>query len=296
MSPITDRPEAAAPAVPPRWRLFYWSLRRELWEHRSIWIAPLAVAVVALAGALFSTIGLPHTVREAATLAGARKAGAAIETPYDFIAFAVVMTGLIVGLFYSLGALHGERRDRSILFWKSLPVSDPTTVLAKAAVPILVLPVIEFAVILAAHTVKLAFSALVVAASGEDLGVWWAHVPVPEIWRMLADGLPFIALWYAPLYAWLILVSAWARRIPYLWAIAPPLLLGLVERLALGTHAVWSWLALRVIGAFLGVAPHKTAAQFDPVTWGSPHLWIGLALAAAFLAAAVRLRRSGDPF
>ena len=294
---------ADAPAAPRRTRPFYWSVRRELWEHRAIWIAPLAVAAVALFGFLIGTHHLPQVVRLAATRAGAATGAEAIVIPYYFVAFAVVMTGLIVAVFYCLGALHNERRDRSVLFWKSLPVSDLTTVLSKAAVPILLLPPIQFAVILGAHVVMAAFSSLVVTAAGLDPNLLWAHTPVPLLWLKLAGGLPFIALWYAPLYAWLILVSVWARRAPFLWALAPPLVLALVEQLALGTHVVWSWLTLRMIGIFSGAfnaGEHAKAAvhhthELDAASWGSPHLWIGLAIAAALLAAAVRLRRSRDP-
>ncbi len=287
-----DTAPAAAPAPLPRMLPFYWSLRRELWEHRSVYIAPLAIAAIALFGFLLSTFGLAHAVRAAASV-GAKKVEA-LAIPYIFVAVSVLATGLLVGMFYSLAALHGERRDRSILFWKSLPVSDLTTVLAKAAVPILVLPTVIIVIIFAAQLIMLGLSTLIVLANGIDPRALWAHMPVPFLWLELLRGLPFIALWYAPLFAWLLLVSAWARRAPVLWAVATPMALGLVEELALGTHAVWSWLGLRMVGAFAGATAHH-ASHLDPGGWTSPHVWIGLVLAAAFLAAAVRLRRSREP-
>src|SRR5437762_11172070 len=72
---------------------------------------------------------------------------AMIGAPYDVAAMMLIFTAFIVGVFYCLDALHSERRDRSILFWKSLPVSDLTTVLSKATIPLVVLPVIIFAII-----------------------------------------------------------------------------------------------------------------------------------------------------
>ena len=66
-----------------------------------------------------------------------------------------MLTAFLVGVFYCLDALHGERRDRSILFWKSLPVSDLTTVLAKASVPCRVLPPRAFALALATQLMLL---------------------------------------------------------------------------------------------------------------------------------------------
>ena len=96
---------------------FYWSVWRELWENRSIYIAPILVAIVVLFGFLVSTIGLPERRRDVLLLDPA-KARTAIEAPYDMAAIMLILTAFIVGLFYCLDALYGERRDRSILFWK----------------------------------------------------------------------------------------------------------------------------------------------------------------------------------
>src|SRR5213596_2040274 len=135
-----DRPATPQP--------FYWSVRRELWENRSIYIAPLIVAIIVLFGFLVSTIGLPERRREVLLLDPA-KARAAIEAPYDMAAIMIMFTAFIVGVFYCLDALYGERRDRSILFWKSLPISDRTTVLSKIVIPLVALPLISFAIIVA---------------------------------------------------------------------------------------------------------------------------------------------------
>ncbi len=109
----------------------YWSLRRELWENRYIYIAPLAVAGFTVAGFLVATIG------RALSTPNLTERRAILEGPYHFATALIMGTAFVAGLFYCLEALHGERRDRSILFWKSLPVSDLTTVLSKMAVPII---------------------------------------------------------------------------------------------------------------------------------------------------------------
>src|SRR6476469_4184286 len=129
-------------------RPFYWSVWRELWENRSIYIAPILVAIVVLFGFLVSTVGLPERRRDVLLL-DPTKARAAIEAPYDMAAIMLILTAFIVGVFYCLDSLYGDRRDRSILFWKSLPVSDLTTLLSKITIPLVVLPVISFAIILA---------------------------------------------------------------------------------------------------------------------------------------------------
>src|SRR6266702_6165710 len=118
------------PGYSAKTRPFYWSVRRELWEKRSIYIAPLIVAMVVLFGFLVSTAGLPER-RRAVLLLDPGKTRAAIEAPYNMAAIMLILTAFIIGVFYCLDALYGERRDRSILFWKSLPVSDLTTLLSK---------------------------------------------------------------------------------------------------------------------------------------------------------------------
>src|SRR5207249_6248925 len=133
---------------------FYWSVWRELWENRSIYVAPILVAIVVLFGFLVSTLGLPER-RRAVLLLDPAKARAAIEAPYNVAAMMLIFTAFIVGVFYCLDALHGERRDRSILFWKSLPVSDLTTLLSKATIPLAVLPLITFAIIVVTQFVML---------------------------------------------------------------------------------------------------------------------------------------------
>src|SRR5213079_149196 len=152
-----DRPATPQP--------FYWSVRRELWENRSIYVAPILVAVVVLFGFLVSTIGLPER-RRAVLLLDPAKARAAIEAPYDVAAMMLIFTAFIVGVFYCLDALHGERRDRSILFWKSLPVSDRTTLLSKATIPLVILPLVTFAIVVATHMVMMLWTSVLLLPSG----------------------------------------------------------------------------------------------------------------------------------
>src|SRR5262249_23028663 len=132
-------------------RPFYWSVWRELWEDRSIYVAPTLVAVVVLFGFLVSPIWLAG--RRRPRVLHPLKARAAIEAPYDMAAIMLILTAFIVGVFYCLDALYGERRDRSILFWKSLPVSDLTTLLSKATIPLIILPVVTFAIVIATQLV-----------------------------------------------------------------------------------------------------------------------------------------------
>lgn len=296
----------AAPANLPWTRTFYWSVRRELWENRAIYFAPLAAAGLALFGFLITCWRLPHAVRAAAAVALDPKKHEALMAPYVFTAFAVQAVGIIVVIFYSLSALHVERRDRSILFWKSLPVSDLTTVLSKAAIPLLVMPVVVLASIFGAELVILALSTVIVMLNGIAPQFLWSRLSVGFMSAVLAVGVPYLALWCAPVWAWTLLVSAWAKRMTFLWAVLPPMAVIIVERMALGKKGGFftALFSRRLAGGFIeafsvggkGKVPLHSWADFDPARmFSNSGLWIGLAFAVAFLAAAVRLRRSREP-
>jgi ABC-2 type transport system permease protein len=281
----------------------YWSVRRELWENRSIFVAPLAVAAVMLFGFLISTVHLPRHMRATLALDPAKQR-AAIQMPYDVAALLLVLTAFIVGVFYCLDALSGERRDRSILFWKSLPVSDRTTVLSKATVPLVVLPLVIFPIIVGTQLVWLLLSNAVLLANGVSPATLWAQLPLFRMSIALSYGLAAIALWHAPIYGWLLLVSGWARRAPFLWAVLPPLAMSVFEKIAFGTSHFASLLGYRLIGwfeqAFAVEVPGSV--PIDPLTQLTPGrflcsggLWLGLGATAIFLALAARLRWRREP-
>src|ERR1700733_15495957 len=164
-----------APAALSATRPFYWSVRREWWENRSIYVAPLPAASVYLFGFLISLIRLPQKMRTLSALDPAHQ-HAAVTMPYEFAAGLIMVTTLIVAVFYCLEALHGERRDRSILFWKSLPVSDLTTVLSKASIPFVILPGLAFVVTVATNLIMLLLSTAVLNGSGQSAAPLWARL------------------------------------------------------------------------------------------------------------------------
>jgi ABC-2 type transport system permease protein len=287
-----------APAALSATRPLYWSIRRELWENRSIYVAPLAVAAVALFGfALGSIAGIWERPL--------RLNPAQPQAPYDFAAGLMMLTGIVVSVFYCLDALHGERRDRSILFWKSLPVSDVTTVLAKASIPLLILPLLTFAITVAMQWLMLLLSSAILLLSGESVATLWTKVSFLQMSGLLLYHLLTAhALWPAPIYCWLLLVSGWPRRATFLWAVLPLVAIAGVEQIAFHTWHFAALVGSRLIG---GGAPTVASTSPDmfpthPMTHivpgsflTSPGLWIGLTIAAAFLAAAVRLRRDRGP-
>ena len=284
-------------------RPFFWSLLRELWENRSIYIAPLIVAVVVFLGFVISAIGLPER-RRAVLLLDPAKARAVITEPYDGAAMLLIFTAFIIGVFYCLDALHGERRDRSILFWKSLPVSDLTTVLSKATIPLVVLPLVSFASIVITQLLMALWTSVLLIFDGMSPGSTWTHFHPFTQSLVLLYGLVALALWHAPIYGWLLLVSGWARRATFLWAVLPWLVLLAVEKIAFDTAYVGRLLGSRLLGFapnafdFQGdVKPTiESLAQLAPGRYlSTPGLWIGLVFAGIFLAAAARLRRYRGP-
>jgi ABC-2 type transport system permease protein len=294
-STVTDRRYSTRP--------LYWSVWRELWENRSIYIAPLIVAAFEVFGFAISTIGLAER-RRAVLLLDPAHQRAAIEQPYDLAAMMMIFIAFIVGVFYCLDALHGERRDRSILFWKSLPVSDLTTVLSKATIPLVVLPLVVFAIIVCVHVIMVLETGAVLIFHGMSPATTWAHVPVFQNWLVLLYGLVAIALWHAPIYGWLLLVSGWARRATFLWAVLPLIAIQIFEKITFGT----SYFAGMVKHRVFGFAPdafdfhshsQPTIDSLTQLTPGrylsTPGLWLGLLFAAAFVVAAVRLRRYRGP-
>jgi ABC-2 type transport system permease protein len=284
-------------------RPMYWSVQRELWENRSIYAAPLVVVGVVLFGFMISLITLPHRMHAVLALDAATQR-ATVAMPYSVAAGLTIVTAFFVGAFYCLDALHGERRDRSILFWKSLPVSDRTTVLSKASIPLVVLPLYIFVVIVTVQLIMLMLSTMVLLGSAPSLATLWANVKFFQGIVALLYALIAIALWHAPVYGWLLLVSAWAKRATFLWAVLPFFAISILERMAFNSTHFANLMKYRLIGWFTlayTVQPqgHPAIDPLTALTPGrfllTPGLWIGLILAAAFLAAAVRLRRNREP-
>jgi ABC-2 type transport system permease protein len=298
--PVDSR--GAAPAATPATRPMYWSVRRELWENRSIFIAPLCAAGVVI----FSTfIGSFHQAerRRAALLLDPALQRAAIEKPYDMVAIMLLFVAFIVGVFYCLDALHGERRDRTILFWKSLPVSDLTTVLSKASIPVVVLPLLTFAITIGVQLVMLLMSNAALVMNGMS-ATTSAQLPFFQRSAMLFYGLIVMALWHAPIYGWLLLVSGWARHAAFLWAFLPLIAIQIFEKIAFGTsycsavvnRHFMGWLSGVFVPLGRGHMTLKPLTTLDPgAMLTTPDLWLGLGVAALLIAAAVRQRRYREP-
>lgn len=291
-----------APAVISATQPFLWSIRRELWEYRSIYVAPAIVVVLTLFGFLIGSVHHIRKVREAMSL-DPMQLHKVLESPYNSSAMFLMGIAFLVSLFYCIEAMQGERRDRSILFWKSLPLSDLTVVLSKMSIPLILLPVIAVVLTVVTHVVMLVLNVMIFQASGIGVAILWGHLSLTPMWTMMAYHMLILhGLWFAPFYAWLLLVSAWARRAALLWAVLPLAAIGVVEKIAFNTTHFANWMMYRFGGApGAGAYPGNEMATHDwmHLSLGqvlfNPSLWCGLIIAAIFLFVAARIRRNRGP-
>jgi ABC-2 type transport system permease protein len=257
-------------------------VKREFWEHRSLWIAPLVAAgffvLAAASAALFagSNINVTGPVHFSPNGRNPVLLGMAA------LAAQIFLVSAITCFVYLLDCLYSERKDRSILFWKSLPVSDADTVLVKFAVGMVIVPIAVFMLTMVAYGLIYgalslgvpAFSSLTASATHVS---WW------EALVKMAGTLLGSLLWYAPVGAWFMLVSVASRRAPILMASMPFVALGIAENMLFRTSHVWQFMGYRL-------TPQTDLLK----ALAEPNLWLGLVAAAGMLYLVVRLRRYRD--
>ena len=336
-----------AMATPHPTHKFRLLLRREFWEHKGgfFW-APVIAGGISLVLTLMAIIVGLVAARRAADaghleLDGINVSGLDLGqltqqmSPQDMAEFANgINLSLVLGsswpfivlafvvFFYSLGALYDERKDRSVLFWKSLPLSDTETVLSKVASAVLVAPAIAVGVaILTMFAFMVMISAVVVMHGGNAWTLIWGPASPMGIIAGHLAWIPVYALWALPTVGWLLLCSVWARSAPFLWAVMVPVVAGvLVSWFKLmdlfNLDASWFW--TNIVGrALLGTVPAIDQVYRDDfsesvtnsglenlvgdmsfthqiASLSMPDLWIGAIAGAAMIFAAIRLRRWRD--
>ncbi|HEY7753508.1 MAG TPA: ABC-2 transporter permease [Steroidobacteraceae bacterium] len=296
---------------------FIWLVRREIWEHKAIWVAPLIVIGCLVLAALTGNIHLgPIGTGDGLGAIAPDHQARIVLIAYAGLALVVFMVMGIVSFFYSLDSLYADRRDRSVLFWKSLPLSDAETVLSKFAVAAIVIPLVALVGAVLSQFVIAVGGSAKLALAGQAAGVMWnaqaisGGLVIAVVWSITA------MLWYAPVVGYLMLASAWAPKGPFLWAVLPPAGLYMLERVLLQTNHVGGFIKERMFGLVRLVRP-EAAADVDPATgdevrgqlirlsdldlagslqdfYTSADLWLGVIAAAVLVAAAMWVRRYRD--
>jgi ABC-2 type transport system permease protein len=226
------------------------------------------------------------------------------------LAIPLYLVALFVGSYYLLDCLYAERKDRSILFWKSLPVSDGLTVCSKLLVGLVVVPFGVFALALLSHLVLTAILGARVSLGSLPPVLTWNSYEWLRTEAVMLLATLFAVLWYAPIAGYLLLISAWVRRAPILWATLPFVLGPVLEWVAFGTRYLLGFIDYRVNGIWgiLGVGHLNITSKHGPhhpvgTALGvldfrgaltSIDLWLGLAATAALVYAATRIRRYRD--
>lgn len=272
-------------------------VRRELWEHRALWLAPLCVEAVLAVCVILGRINMDFPDH----VLTARQQVAVFTIVQWALAMPLFMVAAVVVGFYLLDCLYSERKDRSILFWKSLPVSDELTVASKFLVATLIVPL---GVFLLATVGDLVFAAIL-ATRAPGAFMWntyeWLRTEV-VLFLTMALGV----LWYAPIGAAFLLLSVWVRRSPLMWAVLIALVAPIAEFVGLRTHYIASFERYRINGIW-----HKVIAgpnvfgnfkELPPVgvvlekfdlrgVFTDVDLWLGVIAAVAMVYAAARIRR-----
>jgi ABC-2 type transport system permease protein len=282
---------------------YNWLVRREFWENRAIWLIPAVMGGFMILAGLFGRVDLMSIPSQVPS----RAVGGVFLVAVGATFFAVMS---IYSTWYLLDCLYADRKDRSVLFWKSMPISDTTTVISKLATALIVIPLV-YAVAADATTLLMAFIVSVRARSTFGGALWhadlWLQLQVLWLYMIVAA-----AVWYLPIAGYLLVVSAWAKRAVMLWSILPPLALMLAERWFAGTHVIARQLGQRLIGlgplAFhtnpgegswvTTIVDHDTIRTpanlwsfLDPVGFLSqPQVWVGAAVGVALVLGAIQLR------
>lgn len=296
-------------------------IKRELWEHRAIYVTPAVIGLVmtllTLTGSIAAS-GFGEMVDVA--IVGLSNLGDA-ERRAALTAFLLgntvsFMIGTwILTIFYCLDALYAERKDKSILFWRSLPITDAETAVSKLLTAVLVIPLVSFVGIIVTHLVNLVLASVFVSAEGGGAGhLIWGSVPFIDVWTTLLIVVLATPLWLAPLIGWFLFVSAWAKRSPLLTAFLPIIVAPVLEYVVFRSSHLWSAIGSRFNVAEIPIFDSiETLEMFEDDDFHlvdqslsllslidigkfvtSPAMWAGLVVCGLFVTAAIYVRRYRD--
>jgi ABC-2 type transport system permease protein len=295
-------------------------VRREIIEHRASWAVPMVFGGLFVLAAILAVFGLVRFGGDAHMLLSEVVYDTDPESVTPALQVMLLPVAMILNLvmafvvaFYLLDALYAERKDRSILFWKSLPVSDLQVVLSKYLTGAVAIPLITVAVFLATALLMGLIGGAWLLWHGAGSLILTGPGALASVTLLLLYTLAFQSAWFLPVAGWLLLVSAFAKRAVLGWALLPPVLAVVAERTLLGSRHVLEMIGHRMAGGFeLAFSGEHNAAFMETngaitatfpligqfITPGrllaAPSLWIGILVGVLLLAGAVWLRRWRD--
>jgi len=295
-------------------------IRREIWEHRSLYVTPAVVGLVMVLTLLTAFVfasGYQEIVDigivGAQNLAGDAERRAALLAVLIGNTVPFMIAGAILTVFYCLDSLYAERKNKSILFWRSLPITDAETVISKFLTTALAIPLIAFAVIVVTHLVILAITGMFVSIEGgSSMLLVWKSAPLLDVWTGMLIVTIALPIWFSPFIGWFLFVSAWTKRSPLLMAFLPLILLPTLEYWVLRTHLIWDAMQTRFdqLPIFKGIKPEmffdeeEFIANTDAVSLlayidvgkflTSPQMWAGVIVCGLLMTAAIYVRRYRD--
>ncbi|MEE8117991.1 MAG: ABC-2 transporter permease [Gammaproteobacteria bacterium] len=300
-------------------KAFFYLLKREVWEHPAFYVAPSVVGLIVLALCLTGFIqgvgdhvGYDLMVEEWGDEPSG-KISLALGWLMGSVAIIFNVVFMFIFFFYLLDALYAERKERSILFWKSLPITDTEAVLAKVATAVFVMPILTLAVIAVTHIAMMLITTVFIwTGGGSAWQLLWGPAPMLGTWSFLLYALVVETLWYFPFIGWLLFASALARRTPFLWGVLPIVFIGIAEEMFLGTERFFIMIGERIQSVFptairdrdFGIRSMrgddwevvgKISDLIHPAeVIKEPGLWGGFAIGAGFILIAILLRRYRD--
>lgn len=301
-------------------------IKREMLDGKNGYIrVPAILAALSVFLVVVSTIGFGATIefdgvfddgnvanfgealeRAAGSEDGERELPAAVTLSY-WVMGGIGWVALPFVVFFSLlSALYEERRDRSILFWKSMPVADWQEVCAKLVTPVLVAPIVFLGVAIAAQLLIAIFLSLVVLFQGGPVLEMWPLGTMVSTWALFVVHYSMSTLWMLPLLAWVLFVSSYATRLPFMWAVLPPAVVAAVEGILFETTRFLEWFGTHMGGWQVRFGhpdididgPRDFLELVFGEAWGaftytltSGQFWVGLIIATGFVLGAIEMRK-----
>jgi len=295
-------------------------IKREIWEHRSLYVTPAVVGLVLILTGLTALVfasGYQEIVDifivGAQNIAGEAERRAAMFAVLIGNTFPFLFAGAILTIFYTLDSLYAERKNKSILFWRSLPITDAETVISKFLTAALAIPLIAFVVIIVTHLLVLLIAGIFISVEGgSSMFLIWKSAPIFDFWAGMLVIMILLPIWFSPFIGWFLFVSAWTKRSPLLMASLPLIMVPTLEYWVFRTHLVADAMQTRFeqLPMFKGIDPEiffnerELIASADAISLigiidignflSSPQMWAGVVVCGLFLTAAIYVRRYRD--